>query len=67
MVVEGLFSSKQTMPFSLKTSKIDQSVPIVVETEQISDRQNSPLKSRAEVFDGLSGGPLPYAEKICAC
>jgi hypothetical protein len=32
--------------------KIDQLMPIVAETEQIADRRNSPLKSRARNFDG---------------
>lgn len=32
--------------------KIDQSLSIVAETEQITDRRNSLLKSRARIFDG---------------
>jgi hypothetical protein len=36
--------------------KIDQSMLIVSETEQIVDRKNFPLKSRARIFDGSLGG-----------
>ena len=32
--------------------KIDQSISIVFETEQIADRRNSPLNSRARISDG---------------
>jgi hypothetical protein len=32
--------------------KIDQSMPIVVETEQIQHPRNSPLKSRAQISGG---------------
>jgi hypothetical protein len=36
----------------VRTSKIDRSIPIVAETEQILNRQISPLKSRAQISDG---------------
>jgi hypothetical protein len=32
--------------------KFDQSLPIVAETEQIPNRRNSPLNSRAQISDG---------------
>jgi hypothetical protein len=34
------------------SSRIDQSIPIVAETEQIADRRNSPLNSRAQISGG---------------
>jgi hypothetical protein len=34
------------------TSRIDRSMPIVAETEQITDRRNSYLESRARISDG---------------
>src|SRR6516162_4688807 len=36
----------------LRTSKIDQSMSIVAETEGILNRRNFPLKSRAKISDG---------------
>jgi hypothetical protein len=54
--VDGLFFAKMVMPFVPETSKIDRSMSIVVETEEISSRGNSPFRSRAGISDGLSGG-----------
>jgi hypothetical protein len=50
---DGLFSPSPRRHSHEITSGIDQSTPIVVETEQISNRRNSPLNSRAEISDGL--------------
>jgi hypothetical protein len=33
-------------------TKIDRLMPIVAETEQIPNRPNFPLKSKAQIFDG---------------
>jgi hypothetical protein len=41
-------------PLSRKISRIEQTVPIVAEIEQVADRRNSLLKSRAEISDGLA-------------
>jgi len=49
-----------------KMSKIDRSMPMVVETEQISNRGNYPIKSRAEISDGLSDGIWRTTEEIRA-
>jgi hypothetical protein len=46
--------------------KIDRSLPIVAETEQILNRQNSPLNSRAEIFDGSGRQFFIVCKKICA-
>ena len=51
---DGLFSAKPTTPFSLEISEIVRLIPIVVETEQILNRGNSLLKSRAQVSNGSS-------------
>jgi hypothetical protein len=39
---------------------------IVAETEQIPNRRNSPLNSRAEISDGLARRFFVVAGKICA-
>jgi len=52
-----VFSASNPMArFSPKISKIDRLKPIVSEIEQISDRGNSLLKSRAGFSDGSGGG-----------
>jgi hypothetical protein len=47
------FWANLVTPLSRKIPRIDQSIPIVAETEQIADRRNSLLKSRGRIFDGL--------------
>ncbi len=48
----GIFPVKRD-PCALHEFKmIDRSMPIVAETEQILNRQNSPLNSRVEISDG---------------
>jgi hypothetical protein len=49
------FSDKPTAQFALDLPR-STDLPIVVETEQISNRGNLPLKSRAEIYDGSGGG-----------
>ena len=44
--------------------KIDQSISIVCETEQIADRRNSPLNSRARISDGSGMRFFVVSEKI---
>jgi hypothetical protein len=39
-------------PSAAISEKIDRSMPIVLETEQIADRRNSSLNSRAQISDG---------------
>jgi hypothetical protein len=51
-LTDGLFCTKPMTSFPLEISKIGRSMPIVAETEQIADRRNSPLNSRAQFFDG---------------
>ncbi len=45
--------------------EIDQSMSIVVEAAQNSNRTNFPLKSKAKTFDGLTVGFRPSAENFC--
>ena len=45
--------------------KIDQSISIVCETEQIADRRNSPLNSRARISDGSGIRFFVVSGKIC--
>src|SRR5258708_32583432 len=48
-----VFWAKLETPLLRRTPrKIDQSMSIVCETEQIADRRNSPLNSRAQISDG---------------
>jgi hypothetical protein len=49
---DGLFSFKPITPFSPEISEIDRTMPIVVETEQNSNRTNFSLKSKPRKFDG---------------
>jgi hypothetical protein len=41
-------------------------MPVVVETEQIPNRENSPLESRAKISDGLPYGNWRSTKEICA-
>jgi hypothetical protein len=55
-----VFSASNPMaPFSPRISKIDRLMPTVSETEQISNRRNSPLKTRDEISDGGQCGDVP--------
>jgi hypothetical protein len=49
---DGLFAASARAASIRQIFKIDQLMPIVAEGEQIADRQNSYLKSRAQIFDG---------------
>jgi hypothetical protein len=49
---DGIFCDDPVASLSAETSKIDRSTPIVAETEQIPNRRNSPLNSRAQISDG---------------
>lgn len=52
--------------FSLEILKINRSTPIVAETEQIMNRRNFLLKSRAQIYDGSGSRSLTTIENICA-
>jgi hypothetical protein len=52
--------------FSLEILKINRSTPIVAETEQIMNRRNFLLKSRAQIYDGSGNRSLTTIENICA-
>jgi hypothetical protein len=56
VMTDALFSAKATPPFARKISKIDRSMSIVAETEQVSSRGNFAATSKVEFFDGLGGG-----------
>jgi hypothetical protein len=45
-------------------TKIDRLMPIVADTEQIPNRPNFRLKSKAQIFDGSGDGSLPCMEKL---
>jgi len=51
---DGLFCWCALTACSMRFKKIDRLIPIVVETEQIVDRRNWCLKSRAQISDGLA-------------
>jgi hypothetical protein len=46
-MADGLFSETPITPLSLRILKVDRSMPIVAETEQVSNRRNFLLGSRA--------------------
>jgi len=46
------FTTEPITPSVDDVAKIDQLIPIVAETEQIPNRQNSRLKSRPQISDG---------------
>jgi len=50
-IADGLFGRLETPLLRRTPRKIDQPISIVFETEQIADRRNSPLNSRARIFD----------------
>jgi len=47
---DGTFQPRADGGFAWPTSKIDRSLPIAPETEQIPNRRNSPLNSRAQIL-----------------
>jgi hypothetical protein len=51
-IADGLFDRPETPLLRRTPRKIDQPISIVFETEQIADRRNSPLNSRARISDG---------------
>jgi hypothetical protein len=55
-----------TLFFHTGFRKIDGSIPIVAETEQIADRRNSPLNSRSQISDGSGARCSAAHGKICA-
>src|ERR1700676_1423267 len=61
-----VFFGKLETPLLRRTPrKIDQSISIVFETEQIADRRNSPLNSRARISDGSGIRFFVVSGKIC--
>jgi hypothetical protein len=51
-IADGLFGRLETPLLRRTPRKIDQPISIVFELEQIADRRNSPLNSRARFSDG---------------
>ena len=51
-IADGLFGRLETPLLRRTPREIDQPISIVFETEQIADRRNSPLNSRARISDG---------------
>jgi hypothetical protein len=49
---DGIIHWRALIAFSMIFKKIDRLMPIVAETEQIADRRNLCLKSRAQFSDG---------------
>jgi hypothetical protein len=52
IIADGLFCEPDNIALATEFQKIDRSMPIVAETEQIADRRNSCLESRAQFSDG---------------
>jgi len=52
MACDGLFRKRGCCLVGGEQTKIDRLLPIVVETEQIPNRLNFPLNSRARISDG---------------
>lgn len=65
-IADGLFDERARSLLRKISARIDRSMLIVVESEQIADRRNSPLNSTARIFDGLGVGSLPRAEQNSA-
>jgi hypothetical protein len=63
---DGIFPAAQIGTCRMATSMIDQSMPIVAETEQIAERRNSPLNSRAQISDGSGRRFFIVCRKNCA-
>jgi hypothetical protein len=61
---DGIFSVACAHRVFEDFEKIDQSIPIVAETEQILDHRNSPLNSRARFSDGSGIGFFGMRGKI---
>jgi hypothetical protein len=51
-IADGLFGRLETPLLWRTPRKIDRPISKVFETEQIADRRNSPLDSRARISDG---------------
>jgi hypothetical protein len=49
---DGIFPGDAARCMLDESQRIDRSIPIVTETEQIADRRNSSLNSRAQISDG---------------
>lgn len=64
---DGVFRVGPMTLFSPETLKIERSLPIMVETEQIPNRRNSLLKSKAQISDGLESRFLIVRRKILRC
>jgi hypothetical protein len=56
-------ASSPTAPFSPKISKIDRLMPLVIETEQISNRRNSLLKQEMKF---LTADSAATSRPVCA-
>jgi hypothetical protein len=64
--VTVFLSSRALLGLGLSEKKIDQSLSIVAETALKPNRANSPLKSKAENFDGSAVGFRPSEEIFSA-
>lgn len=58
IVLTVFFVCRAKMAVPPEIAKIDRSMPIVAEIEQIVDRRSSCLESRARIYDGLGGTVL---------
>jgi hypothetical protein len=63
---DGIFPPRSGASFVTEDVEIDRLMPIAAEAEQIADRRNSCLKSRARISDGSGRRCLTVRRKICA-
>jgi hypothetical protein len=65
-LADGIFRVAGGPVLAEDCTKIGRSMSIIPETKQISIPRNSPLKSRAQISDGLGDGSSSFSEEICA-
>jgi hypothetical protein len=66
LTVDGLFRHADNNALPEDFLKIDRSMSIVAETEQIADHRNLPLKSGAQISDGSGRRFFIARGKICS-
>jgi hypothetical protein len=67
VALDGILPTTQIETDRMRTSRFDRPMPIVAETEQIADRRNSCLESRAQISDGSGARCLSFHGKKLPC